>query len=271
MSNLEQNENSHGVKRKIFITVLFGLVIVGLILLYSGFFNFHAPDFRTYKGWMPALIGVAALVDSVNPCAFSVLFISITFLFGLGKSRRDIVKAGLTYIFGIFATYILIGLGVLRVLSLFNIPNLMSKIGATAIIAFGVVALVNEFFPNFPIKLKIPKFAYGNIAKLMEKATLPAALLLGILVGLFEFPCTGGPYLFVLGLLHDQGNILKGFVYLVFYNFVFILPLIVILAISVNKKVAQAVDSVRRAETKEARIWLALIMILLGSLVFMIN
>jgi len=258
-------------KKKIAITVVFSVIILGLILLYSGFFNLHAPDLRTYKGWMPALIGIAALVDSVNPCAFSVLFLSVTFLFSLGKSRRDIVKAGLAYIFGIFATYILIGLGILKVLTLFNIPNLMSKIGATAIIAFGVIALINEFFQNFPIKLKIPKFAYGNIATLMEKATLPAALLLGFFVGLFEFPCTGGPYLFVLGLLHDEGNFLKGLMYLLFYNFVFVLPLIVILAISINKKVLQAVDTVRRAETKQARIWLALIMILLGSLVFMIN
>lgn len=258
-------------KRKIFAVIIFAIILVGLILLYSGYFNLHAPDLRTYKGWMPALIGVAALIDSVNPCAFSVLFISITFLFGLGKSREDIIKAGFTYIFGIFATYVLIGLGVLKVLSLFNIPNLMSKAGAAAIIIFGVVGLINEFFPNFPIKLKIPTFAYGNIAKLMEKATLPAALLLGFFVGLFEFPCTGGPYLFVLGLLHDQGNYLRGLAYLLFYNLIFVLPLIVILIISVNKKVLQAVDSVRRAETKQARIWLALIMILLGSLVFVIN
>ena len=258
-------------RNKILATVFFAVIIAGLILLYSGFFNFHAPDLRTYKGWMPALIGIAALVDSVNPCAFSVLFISITFLFSLGKSRRDIVKAGLVYIFGIFATYILIGLGVLKVLSLFNIPHLMSIIGASAIIAFGLVGLINEFFPNFPIKLKIPEFAYGNIAKLMEKATLPAALLLGFAVGLFEFPCTGGPYLFVLGLLHDQGNYFKGLVYLLFYNFIFVLPLIVILAISANKRVLQAVDGVRRAETKQARIWLALIMIFLGSLIFVIN
>lgn len=258
-------------KKKILITAFFALLIVGIILLYSGFFNFHAPDFRTYKGWMPALIAIAALVDSVNPCAFSVLFISITFLFGLGKSREDILKAGVAYILGIFITYILIGLGILKVLSLFNIPNLMSKAGAIAIIGFGVVALINEFFPNFPIKLKIPQFAYGNIAKLMEKATLPAAVLLGIAVGLFEFPCTGGPYLFVLGLLHDQGNFIRGLAYLIFYNLIFVSPLIVILAISTNKKVLQSVDAVRRAETKQARIWLALIMIFLGTLVFVIN
>lgn len=258
-------------RNKIFAVVLFAVIIGGLILLYSGIFNFHAPDIRTYTGWMPALIGIAALVDSVNPCAFSVLFLSITFLFGMGKSRNDIIKAGLAYIFGIFAVYMLIGLGILKVLSLFNIPHLIPLLGASAIIAFGVIALINEFFPNFPIKLKIPKFAYGNIAKLMEKATLPAALLLGAVVGLFEFPCTGGPYLFVLGLLHDQENVLKGFLYLLFYNLIFVAPLGVILAISANKKVLESVDAFRRAETKQARIWLALIMIFLGSLIFVIN
>lgn len=258
-------------RKKIIITLIFAAVIGGLALLYSGYFDFKVPDFRTYKGWMPILIALAALVDSVNPCAFSVLFLSITFLFGLGRSREDIIKAGAAYIFGIFATYVFIGLGVLKVLSVFNIPNFMALFGASAIIAFGTIGLINEFFPNFPIKLKIPEFAYGRIAKLMERATIPAALLLGFFVGLFEFPCTGGPYLFVLGLLHDQNNFLSGLGYLIFYNFVFVSPLIVILAISANKKVLQAVDSVRRTETKEARIWLALIMILLGSLVFMIN
>jgi cytochrome c biogenesis protein CcdA len=258
-------------KRKIFAIILFAVVILGLILLYSGFFHIHAPDLRTYKGWMPALIGSAALLDSVNPCAFSVLFLTITFLFGLGRKRKDIIWAGLAYVFGIFATYVFIGLGFLKALSLFNIPNLMSKVGATAIIAFGLVALINEFFPSFPIKLKIPKFAYGRIAILVEKATIPASFILGIVVGLFEFPCTGGPYLFVLGLLHDQNNILKGFIYLIFYNFMFVLPLFIALGIAVNKKVLDTMDNIRRAETKQARIWIALIMILLGSLVFMIN
>ena len=270
MMNLNQSENPRWTK-KILPIVLFIIILVGLILLYSGFFHLHAPDIRTYKGWMPILIGTAAILDSVNPCAFSVLFLTITFLFGLGRKRRDIIWAGLAYVFGIFATYVCIGLGFLKALSLFNIPNFMSKLGATAIILFGLVGLINEFVPNFPIKLKIPKFAYGKIAVLIEKATIPASFFLGVFVGLFEFPCTGGPYLFVLGLLHDQHNVLKGFAYLIFYNFMFVLPLLVALGIAVNKKVLDTMDNIRRAETKHARIWLALIMILLGSLVFMIN
>jgi cytochrome c biogenesis protein CcdA len=189
----------------------------------------------------------------------------------LNKTRKSIVIAGSLYVFGIFFTYVLIGLGVLHVLSLFNVPNVLSKIGASIIVLFGLIGLINEFFPKFPIKLKIPKFAYGKIAHIMERATLPAMFVLGIVVGLFEFPCTGGPYLFVLGLLHDQANYWRGFGYLIFYNFFFVLPLLIAIAVIANKKVLDAMDKVRRAETKQARIWLALTMILLGILVFVIQ
>jgi len=258
-------------KRKLLAFSSLILVAFFLILAYSGAFHFQLPNLSTYKGWLPALIGFAALLDSINPCAFSVLFLTVAFLFSLGKSRKKIIEAGLSYVFGIFATYVLIGLGILKVLSIFNIPNLMSKVGAVAIIIFGLIGLINEFFPSFPIKLKIPQFAYGKIAILVEKATIPAAVLLGFVVGLFEFPCTGGPYLFVLGLLHDQNNVLKGFVYLIFYNLIFVFPLLVALFMAANKHVLEAMDNVRRAETKMARIWLAVIMILLGMLIFVIQ
>lgn len=250
--------------------IVLSFVIVFFILFYGGFFHFSLPSINNYKGWLPGLVGISALLDSINPCAFSVLFLTVAFLFSLNRSRRKIVEAGLAYIFGIFTTYVLIGLGVLRVLSLFNIPNVMSKVGAGAIIIFGIIGLINEFFPSFPIKLKIPQIGYKRIAVLIEKATIPAALFLGFVVGLFEFPCTGGPYLFVLGLLHDQHDFLRGLIYLLFYNVIFVLPLIVALVIAVNKQVLDAMDKVRRAETKSARIWIATIMILLGALIFVI-
>ena len=258
-------------KRKFGALLFLVIVVLFLILAYSGVFHFRLPNLSTYHGWLPALVGLSAILDSLNPCAFSVLFLTVAFLFSLGRSRKKIVWAGLSFIFGIFATYVLIGLGVLHVLSIFNIPNFMSKIGAIAIIIFGAIGLINEFFPNFPIKLKIPQVGYKRIATLVEKATIPATLLLGFVVGLFEFPCTGGPYLFVLGLLHDQQNALRGFGYLIFYNIMFVLPLLIALVIAVNKQVLETMDQIRRAETKQARIWVAVIMILLGVLIFVIQ
>jgi len=75
------------------------------------------------------IITTAALVDSVNPCAFSVLILTIAFLFTLGRDRLNIFKIGLLYIIGIFIVYILIGLGILQTLQIFtNSKRLFYKI-----------------------------------------------------------------------------------------------------------------------------------------------
>ncbi|KKU56475.1 MAG: putative membrane protein, partial [Candidatus Amesbacteria bacterium GW2011_GWA2_47_11] len=55
------------------------------------------------------VITSAALIDSVNPCAISVLLLTIGFLLSLEKSRREILSIAGFYILGIFVTYILIG------------------------------------------------------------------------------------------------------------------------------------------------------------------
>ncbi len=216
------------------------------------------------------LIGGAALVDSINPCAFSILFLTIGFLFALGRDRKFVLKTGFLYIFGIFLVYLLIGLGALQALSFFNVPNGLAKIGALAIIVFGVIQIINEFFPSFPIKLKIPQSAHLILAKRIEKATLSGAFIIGILVGMFEFPCTGGPYLFVLGLLHDKATVLQGFFYLVYYNILFVSPLVVALLGATNKVAAEKIDMIRRQETRKSRLGLAFIMIALGVIIFFI-
>jgi cytochrome c biogenesis protein CcdA len=239
-------------------------------LIYTGIIDVNYLDLKSKIDFLPLLIIAAAFVDSINPCAFSVLFITLAFLFSLGHSRSQIIKTGLVYVSGIFLTYILIGLGVLKVLTIFNIPNSMAKLGAIAIILFGIINLINEFFPKFPIKLKMPEATHGKVGELIARATVPAAFLLGLLVGMFEFPCTGGPYLLVLGLLHDEGSFMTGFWYLVLYNFIFVLPLLIAIFISTDKPILEKLDKLRRMETKKSRVWVSLIVIGLGLLVFLI-
>lgn len=249
-----------------------GLIFFGIVftLIYTGVIDVNYLDLRSKISFLPFLIIAAAFVDSINPCAFSVLFITLAFLFSLGHSRGKIIKTGLVYVAGIFLTYILIGLGVLKVLTIFNIPNSMAKLGAIAIILFGLINLINEFFPKFPIKLKMPDASHGKVGELIAKATVPASFLLGLLVGMFEFPCTGGPYLLVLGLLHDEGSFMTGFWYLVLYNLIFVLPLLIAIFISTDRPILEKLDKLRRMETKKSRIWISLIVIGLGLLVFML-
>ena len=220
--------------------------------------------------WFLPLVIVAALIDSINPCAFSVLLLTIAFLFSLGRERKSIVVIGSSYIFGIFVIYVLIGLGILQTLHLFNTPHFMAKVGALLIIALGLINLINEYFPKFPIKLKIPQVSHRKIAELMEKASLPAAFALGALVGLCEFPCTGGPYLVVLGLLHDSGTYWSGLGYLLLYNLIFVLPLVVILALASEASFMEKVKIWKKSNTSNMRLYGGLAAIVIGALILLL-
>lgn len=220
--------------------------------------------------WLLPLVGVSAAIDSVNPCAFSILLITIAFLFSLNAARKRILTVGGAYIFGIFLVYLLIGLGILQTLHIFNTPHFMAKVGATALIVFGAINLINEFFPSFPIKLKIPNTAHQKIADLMERSSIPAAMGLGILVGLCEFPCTGGPYLMVLGLLHDSATFLKGFGYLLLYNVIFILPLALILLIGSHRSVLEKLQTWKRTNLRTVKVASGCIMVGLGIGIFLL-
>src|SRR3989338_3059669 len=114
--------------------------------------------------WLLPLVLVAAVLDSVHPCSFSILLITVAFLFGMQMPRKRILAIGGLYVFGIFAAYLLIGIGALQVLHLFSVPHFMGKLGATLLIAFGMLNLINRFFPAFPLKLKIP-----SLNRLLQK------------------------------------------------------------------------------------------------------
>jgi len=233
------------------------VLLVGSVLLFqSGNIGTTALWHLSNEGkWLLPLVVVASLIDSINPCAFSILILTIAFLFSLGRLRSGILQIGVCYILGIFLVYTLIGLGILQVLHLFDTPHFMAKVGASLLIALGLVNLGNHYFPAFPVKLQIPHAAHGKIAGLMEKASLPSAFALGGLVGLCEFPCTGGPYLMVLGLLHDQTTYATGLGYLMLYNVIFVLPLAAILLIASDRTLVEKVEGWKKQSTRNLRFW----------------
>lgn len=260
------------MSKKFVLFLLIAIIIFSLVIVLK-IQNFGANFFWKISNegkWLLPLVSISALVDSINPCAFSVLLLTIAFLFSIGKLRSSILKIGGSYIFGIFLAYILIGLGILQALHFFNTPNFMAKVGASLLILLGIINIINEFFPAFPIKLKIPHFSHKKIAQLIERSSVPAAFLLGGLVGLCEFPCTGGPYLMVLGLLHDKTTYFKGFSYLILYNLIFILPLLIILFIASDKSFLEKVEEWKKEKTKKMKFWSGIAIIVLGILIFLL-
>lgn len=260
------------MSKKLSALIGFAVILFGLVVFFEvGDVGTQALWNLSSEGkWLLPLVIVAALIDSINPCAFGILLLTIGFLLSLQKTRAGILKIGGIYILGLLTVYILIGLGILQALHLFNTPHFMAKVGAVLLIVLGGINLINEFFPSFPIKPHLPQAAHAKMAKLMSRASLPAIFLLGALVGLCEFPCTGGPYLMILGLLHDQGTYLAGVGYLLIYNLIFILPLVVILLIASDGGLINKVRDWKKTETKNMRLWGGLAMVLLGLLIFLL-
>lgn len=258
--------------KKLIIIISVALVaIIGIVILKNNSATSEIIWSVSRHGtWLLPLVLISALLDSVHPCSFSILLITIAFLFGMQLSRKKILQLGGTYIVGIFSAYFLIGLGILKVLHIFNTPHFMGKLGATLLITFGALNLLNRFFPAFPIKLKIPGIAHGVMGKLMDKASFPAVFGLGLLVGICQFPCMGGPYLMVIGLLRDRMTYMSGFNYLLLYNLILILPLVVALFISADKLLVDKMQIWKRDNINGLKLWTGIVMIVIGILILFI-
>jgi len=254
------------------------IILIGIAVLLIGAVLLFRSDFGTKFLWdisrggklMLPLVVVASLIDSINPCAFSVLILTIAFLVTIGSLRANILKIGLSYIFGIFVAYFLIGLGILQAFHLFNVPGFMGKVGAGLLILLGVIGLINAIFPQLKLRVRLPHGVHKLMARYLEKGSVITIFFLGGLVGLCEFPCTGGAYLLVLGFLYDAATYYKGLAYLILYNVIFVLPLVVLLLLASNKLLLERIQKWQSEEQKIAKWGIPLATIALGILIFLL-
>lgn len=215
---------------------------------------------------LPAVI-VTGLIDSVNPCAFAVILLLVAFLFTLRQSRQRVWQLGLVYIAMIFFVYFAIGLGLLRAIQFSTEPHFVARVGTWILIVLGIVNLLEYFFPKFPIKLHMPHWAHHKTHQLISQASLPATITAGFLVGLCTFPCSGGIYVSILTLLNAQTTVAWGLVYLLLYNILFVLPLLLLLIAIGNRAAAKAWAQWEREHSSSIRLWYGLIMVALGVIV----
>jgi len=170
---------------------------------------------------------LAAIVDSINPCAFGVLLFLMLALLNLGSQKRAL-KGGLIYTLMVFITYFLAGLG------LFAVIQQVSSVRDYIYTIVGILVLILSLieFRDYLVSkkgkesiLKIPKAVKPIIEKYSKKGTIIAILILGIAVSIFELPCTGGIYLAIISLLSQTPE--WAIVYLLIYNIIFVLPLLI--------------------------------------------
>ncbi len=205
----------------------------------------------------------AALIDSINPCAFAVLIFMLTYLIALGIRRRTLF-IGLGYIGMVFITYFLAGLGLFTAVETTGISLILYRVAAGIAIFAGVINIKDFFFYGKGFSLEIPKSRKPFIEKYIHRASLPAAIILGFLVSLFELPCTGGVYLAILSLLANNMTRTAAIPYLLLYNFIFIIPLFIILGLVYKGGSAEKMEKWRIKKRRYMKLIAGLFMIGLG-------
>ena len=210
------------------------------------------------------LITIAAAADSVNPCAIGVLIFLVGFLFlsSQGNRKRTLAISAI-YIITVYLVYFLAGIGILAVLSKLSFLKILTKALAGVIILFGLIN-IRDAFKQGKALLAIPDGAKPLIHSWVYKASIPSAIILGIIVASVELPCTGGMYLAILALLASSTTSSSAFWYLAFYNLIFVLPLIVITLLFIFGLETEQLQMWMEYHKKKARLSIGIVLMAIG-------
>ena len=228
--------------------------------------SFGESKGRVPQSFLLPLVLATGFLDGINPCAFGVLLFFIALLYTLRWSRFELFKIGIIYIVMIYLAYFLIGLGILQAISFFDFPHAVAYASAVAMFALGAVNIKDFFWPGRWFSLSIPVSQTGRIKSWMSKMTLPSVIVVGFLVGLCTFPCSGGIYVGILSLLTVSTTYWTGLVYLVLYNIMFVVPLVIVLLLASNRKVVGKMKKWQADEKKWMKLMSGLVMVGLGLL-----
>lgn len=190
---------------------------------------------------------VTGLADGINPCAIATMIFLISFLATRKKSKKEIFLIGITYTATVYITYFAMGLGLKSVLEHFKHYYILSQCirwGAfglallVAILSFRDAIMFKKTRNTESISLQLPKAVKLRIHKtisgnLSGTSLVIGSIITGFLVTLLEAICTGQMYLpFIVAMTQREDMQLAGYLYLAFYNFLFVLPLIIVMVLA---------------------------------------
>lgn len=218
---------------------------------------------------LPIIVG-AALIDGINPCAFGVLLFLLAYL-SKAAHKSHMLFNGLVYIFAVFITYLVAGMILLPIIRKLAGFSVISYYVIAGIIAFaGLLEIKDFFWYGKGWSLGIMPSEASRIKLYVEKVgdSPWTAAGLGVFVALVELPCTGAVYLAVLALMVKSGLTMGNFSFLVLYNLIFVLPLVIILVFVSKGKSLKGFEKWRQKHKKWMR--LAIGLLLLGLAAWMV-
>ncbi|RLF40408.1 MAG: hypothetical protein DRN12_05455 [Thermoplasmata archaeon] len=195
---------------------------------------------------LPILTIVLAGIDSFNPCAFFILIFLLNMLI-YARSRKQMLLIGSIFIFFSGLLYMLFMFvmyeALIRIQSKENMMLLTIAVGCI-VLPMGLLNIKDFFFFKKGVSLSIPDDKkpeiYKKMRQLVKKQSLTAIIIGTIIlagtVNFYELLCTLGlPFTFtnVLSQRSIEAGSASYYMYILFYNIVYVIPLIIIVLIFV--------------------------------------
>jgi thiol-disulfide isomerase/thioredoxin len=189
---------------------------------------------------LPVFTVVLAGLDSFNPCSFFILIFLLNLLLYL-RSRRRMLLVGCIFIFfsGLFYYLFMFALFNSLLLTATYI-GVISLVAGTIALAIGALNIKDFFFTKQGPTLSIPEEkrakTFKRIRALVKSPSLffmlGGTVFLAVTVNFYELLCTlGFPLVYTSRLTALHLPLLDYYLYLFFYNVVYVIPLIVILLV----------------------------------------
>jgi cytochrome c biogenesis protein CcdA len=199
-----------------------------------------------FRSFGPLTVVGAGLVDGLNPCAFATVVFLISYLAFLGRKDWEILAVGAAFALGVFLTYVLAGIGLLRALQ--AIPALTKLgpwvYGLTALLCLVLaVASILDYRrarrgDERSMTLRMPPRLRRLVNRAIRqgaraKAFVPVAFVTGFAVSIIELACTGQVYLpTIIFVMSTPGLRRQATMWLLLYNVAFILPLVIVFGLA---------------------------------------
>jgi len=232
---------------------------------------------------LPMILG-SGLIDGVNPCAFAVIVFFISFLTVYGYRKREIICVGSAYCAAVFITYLFMGLGFFKFLYMLSGFYILVKAFYYFVAILCFILAGFSFYDYYrysrtgeskEITLQLPALFKKNIHDIItgglrqreRKAIslISAAFLIGVLVSLLEAVCTGQVYLpTIVFILKHSALRLKALGYLLLYNFMFIVPLIIVFLLFLFGISSKNLNDFLKRHLGTLKIFMAFLFIFLG-------
>ncbi len=194
----------------------------------------HYRDFS-----LPVFTLIIAALDAFNPCAFFVLFFLLSLIVHQ-RSRMRIAAIGGTFVLFSGLMYFLFMAAWLNLFLLTGQLTFITGIAGSIAIVAGLVNVKDYFYFKQGVSLSITDSAkprlYQRMRSLVQAGKWPAMLaasaILAVTANSYELLCTAGlPMIYTRVLTLNELSSHQYYLYLVFYNVIYIIPLLMIVSI----------------------------------------